>query len=55
MTASKSKKIARVYVGISVTAFSAWLIVVACKLVLLMGHFVTSVVSTVIHSIPLLG
>lgn len=55
MTASKSKKVARVYVGISVTAFSAWLIVVACKLVILMGHFVTSAVSTILHSIPVLG
>jgi hypothetical protein len=55
MSDKKAKKVARVYVGVSVTAFSAWLIVVVCKLVILMGHFVTSVVSTVWHSIPLLG
>lgn len=51
----KSKKIVRIYVGVSVTAFSAWLILVACKLVILMGHFMISAVSTILHSIPVLG
>jgi hypothetical protein len=56
MASSKqTKKYARIYVGVSTVAFSAWLVVVACRLVILAGHFVTSAVSTVIHSIPVLG
>jgi hypothetical protein len=54
-SASKSKKIARVYVGVSVVAFSGWVLFVSCKLVILAGHFVSSAVSTVLHSVPFIG
>ena len=54
-TNKNTQKYVRIYVGVSTVAFSAWLIVVTCRLVILAGHFVTSAVSTVIHSIPVLG
>jgi hypothetical protein len=52
---SKNKKVIRVYIAVSTVAFSVWLVVVACKLVVLAGHFVSQAVSTVLHSIPVLG
>ena len=54
-SSKKTQKYARIYMVVSTVAFSGWLIVVACRLVILAGHFVTSAVSTVIHSIPVLG
>jgi len=51
----KSQKYARIYMGVSTVAFSVWVLIVACKLVILAGHFVSSAVSTVLHSIPVLG
>jgi hypothetical protein len=51
----KSVKYAHIYMGVSTVAFSVWILVVSCKLVILAGHFVTSAVSTVLHSIPVLG
>lgn len=55
MSKPDTKKIVRVYMTVSTVAFSAWVLVVACKLVILAGHFVTSAISTVLHSIPVLG
>ena len=49
------KKIAQIYTGVATAAFSVWLVVVTCKLILLAGHFVSQAVSTVIHSIPVIG
>jgi hypothetical protein len=51
----ETKKIARIYMGVSCVAFSAWLLVVGTKLIILAGHFVTSAFYTVVHSIPVLG
>jgi hypothetical protein len=51
----KSQKYARVYVAVSTVAFSGWVIVVACRLLILAGGFVSQAVSTILHSVPLVG
>lgn len=55
MAKSTKRVISRGYIVISTIAFSAWLLFVASKLVMLAGHFVTVAFNTIIHSIPLLG
>lgn len=51
----KTTKFIRVYMGVSTVAFSVWLLIVGVKLITLAGHFVARVVTTVLHSIPVLG
>jgi hypothetical protein len=50
-----TKKIARVYMGVATVAFSVWLVVVTCKLIILAMTFVSSAAATVLHSIPVIG
>jgi hypothetical protein len=49
------KKFIHRYATISTIAFSGWLVYVSFKLIVLAGHFVSSVVTTVVHSIPFTG
>lgn len=48
-----NKKFLRTYATISTVAFSAWIVYVGFKLIVLAGSFVSSAFHTVIHSIPL--
>ena len=49
------QKYTRVYVAVSTVAFSGWLVVVTCRLLILAGGFVSQAVSTVLHSVPFIG
>jgi hypothetical protein len=55
MASPKAKKVARVYVAVSTVAFSTWLILVASKLVILAGHFVSQAVSVIVRSVPVIS
>lgn len=48
-----NKKFLRTYMVVATCAFSAWVLYVGFKLVILTGHFVSSAFHTVINSIPL--
>jgi hypothetical protein len=54
-SSKKVQKATRVYVAVATVAFSGWLIVVVCRLIILAGSFVTQAVSTVLHSVPFIG
>ena len=57
MAASNKRfqKATRVYVAVATVAFSGWVVVVACRLIILAGSFVAQAVSTVLHSVPFIG
>jgi hypothetical protein len=51
----KAKNAARVYVTVSTVAFSAWLVLVAGKLIILAGQYISQAVLIVVHSVPVIG